>query len=212
MPVEEFLQRQADFELLVVDVLNTHLEPDDDDFEKSLKLFDYISVNYTYQYEFIEQKHDCAIYLAILERTGQCVELAAVYSYFLLQAGVEAIAVGGHAPTMDHEWTYLMINGKGYYSDPTWALRSETGTIELDLYYFLMSADRRAESGFQVDDLTAPLLPKYWLNRSSIKLDVSEETLCFPSGSFLQSLDEANKTVHYTCNGENLELQYALAQ
>ena len=46
MPVEEFVQRQADFEVLITDILNSTLEPDDNDFEKALKLYLYIGNNY----------------------------------------------------------------------------------------------------------------------------------------------------------------------
>ncbi len=120
---------------------------------------------------------------------------------------MEALSVGGHAPDMDHEWTYLVIDGKGYYSDPTWALKSPDEP--LGLHYFLMSAELRAESGFDMEELTVSLLPRYWMKYSSVEFTADDEEYCFPPGSFLISLDEENKIVHYELWGDELELRYA---
>ena len=206
MPAEEYVERQAKFETLIEDILNTCLEPDDDEFEKSLKLFDYMTANFVYEYDFVEQKTDWYVYCALMIGRGQCIDLSGVYAYLLLQSGVEAVSVGGYGPGMDHEWTYLIIGGKGYYSDPTWALRSEGDP--LGLYYFLMSKERRANDGFEMDDLTAGLLPRFWLEQSNLKLLSAEDGDCFPSGSFFVSMDEEKKIVHYQCSNEEAEYGY----
>ena len=207
MPIDEYLERQAQFEAMITDLLNTCLDPDDDDFEKSLKLFDYISVHYSYQYDFIEDMPDGANYNTMMTGAGQCIDLAGVYTYLLLQAGVEAVQVGCSNEEAAHEWVYLVIDGKGYHSDVTWSLRA--AEEDLPLYYFLMTGARRAETGCAVDDLTAPLLPYYWLSRSSLVLTSEDDSLSFPSGSFLVSIDEENKTVRYLCFGKEDELNYA---
>ena len=209
MPAEEYVERQARFEALVVDVLNTCLEPDDDAFEKCLKLFDYMSANYSYQYDFQAQMSDGANYLAYTTGKGQCIELASVYAYYLLQAGVEALQVGCNNPEMAHAWTYTVIDGRGYHTDPTWSLREPEAGEELGLYYFLMTDERRKDSGCAVDDLTVPLLPRYWANFSAAEFTASDDRYCFPEGSFLMSIDEDGKTVHYTCYGEEYDLCYA---
>ena len=209
MPKDEYVKRQAEFEAIIVDVLNTYLDSDDNDFEKCLKLYDYMESNYEYDYDFIEEMPDGANYLTIINHKGECIELGSVYAYFLLQAGVEAMQVGGHAPNMDHAWTYLIIDGKGYHSDPTWALRSPEDGDDLALYYFLMTSDRRAESGFVMDDLEAPLLPGYFANRSSVEFTATDDEYCFPSASLFKSIDEENKTVYYICFDEDCELKYA---
>ena len=206
MPIDEYVERQGQFEETVASVLNMYLEPDDDEFEKCLKLYDYMSTCYSYEYDFVENKHDGAGYLTIMNGTGQCIDLAGVYAYFLLQAGVEAMEVGGHAPDMEHAWVYLVIDGNGYYSDSTWGLR--LAGEDLDLYYFLMSGERRAETGFDLDDLTAPLLPRYWAQFSSVEFTAANDKYCFPSGSFFHSIDEDNKIIRYRCNGEEQEFKY----
>jgi len=196
---------------LVVDVLNTYLEPDDDEFEKCLKLYDYMSLNYSYDYDFVEIMPDGANYLTIMTGKGECIELSSVYAYFLLQAGVEALQVGCTNSEIAHAWTYIVIDGQGYHSDPTWALRSTEEGDDLPLYYFMMTGERRAETGCAVDDLTAPLLPRYWASFSSVEFTAEDDEYCFPSGSFLEAIDEESKIVHYSCFGEACELSYAEA-
>ncbi len=206
MTPEDFVQREKDFEAMVEDILNEYLEDDDSEFEIALKLYDYMESNYVYNYDFNEYLDDGFTYYAMMNHTGQCIDLAGVYSFLLTQAGVEAISVGCNNIDMAHEWVYLVIDGKGYYSDPTWSLY-EYGS--LPLYYFLMTEERRVDSGCTVDDLTSPLLPEYWLERSVLRLSASDEDLCFPGGSFLDHIDEADRTVYYSIyDDETLELVY----
>ena len=209
MPIDEYVERQAQFEAVIADVLNDHLEADDNDFEKCLKLYDYLETAYSYDYDFLEEMPDGANYLTIMSGTGECIELGSVYAYFLLQAGVEALQVGCNNTDMAHAWTYLVIDGKGYHSDPTWSLKSETGEYDLYLYYFLMNDERRADSGCAVDDLQVPLLPRYWANLSSAEFEAADDTYGFPDESYLTSLDEENKIVRYRCYGEEYEFNYA---
>lgn len=199
IPVEEYVQRQADFEAMVEDVLNTYLEPDDDDFEKCVKLYDYMETKYTYDYEFsYESMPDGANYSTMISHKGQCIELASVYAYFLLQAGVEAFQVGCCVPDMAHSWTYIIIDGKGYHADPTWSLKENTGDTRLSLYYFMMNDQRRAESGCPVDSLQIPLLPQYFDINSDLEFPANSGDYMFPSGSFLTSMDEQNKILYYS--------------
>lgn len=208
IPIDEFTERQAGFESLVEDVLNTWLEADDDEFEKALKLYDYMESTYDYQYDFLEELPDGANYYTIMTGSGQCVDLGNVYAYFLLEAGVQAVESGCSVPEMAHDWTYIVIDGKGYFSDPTWSLKSTLGSEDLALYYFLMTGDRRADSGCPVDDLTSPLLPRYWVNFSTVRLEATDDSLSFPEGSVLDSIDEDNKLVRYILDDEVYELNY----
>lgn len=210
IPTDEYVERQAKFEAFVENVLNTCLEPDDGDFEKCLKLYDYMESNYSYDYDFAEEMPDGANYLTMMTGKGECIELSGVYAYFLLQAGVEAFGVGCTNDKIAHAWNYLVIDGTGYFSDPTWALKSESGRDELDLYYFLMDGTRRSESGCDVgDDMTAPLLPRYWFSSSNTRISADSDEFCFPSGAALVSLDEGSKTVHYLSEATEYELSYA---
>lgn len=209
IPAGEYAERQAAFEAKVTEVLNDCLEPDDDDYEKCLKLFDYLALHYSYDYDTREDMSDGANYLTIMTGKGKCIQLGSVFAYFLLQAGVEAVQVGCTNDEIAHAWTYIVLDGKGYHSDLTWALRSDDEGDDLSLYYFLMDGQRRADSGCAVDDLTSPLLPRYWANQSAVSFDAEDSSRSFPSGSFLIWIDEEHKTVRYLCDSGVEEFRYA---
>lgn len=207
MPAEEFVRRQADFERLVTEILDAYILPGDDDYMKCIKLFDYISMNYTYAYDYGNQSEDGAVYYTLTNRTGQCDALGSTYAYLLLQAGVQATTVGCQVPEMAHAWTYILLDGKGYHADVTWALR-EAG-LPLSLRYFLMTGERRAASGCPVDDLTCALLPKYWSSRSAAVFSADDSTYSLPEDAFLDSLDEANHSIVYHTDDGTFTFSYA---
>ncbi len=212
VPIAEFTARQAEFEETVTAVLNGCLEPDDDDFEKCLKLYRYIESTYTYE-SIPEGGTDGAQYSAIMEHKGICSHFSGVYAYFLMQVGIDATDIGCFAPDMCHAWTYVVLNGQGYHVDPTWALMSDRQTDKLLLEYFMMTDERRAETGCPVDDLTVDLLPEYWVNRSSLKFPATDDRYYMKDYSELDSLDEQTKTVHYTdMNGDSHELHYGASE
>ena len=72
-----------------------------------------------------------------------------------------------------------------------------------------MTTWRRGEDGFNMEDLTVSLLPRYWVKFSSFELSADYGEYCFPSGSFMTSLDEDDKTVHYTDYDGEHNLSYA---
>lgn len=208
MPVEEFVQRQADFEALITDILRNTLEDDDTDFEKCLKLYLYIAENYDYD-DSMEFDGDAAFYRTFITKKGMCVDFGAVYGYLLLQVGIDALDVGCFEPDMCHAWTYVVLNGKGYHVDTTWALSSCYGMQEVYLDYFLMSDEDRNEDGCLVKDLTMQALPQFYLSNSSIKLSAADETYSFPDFSTFVALDEENKILYYKdMYGEIYEMRY----
>lgn len=208
IPVEEYVKRQADFEESVVDVLNTYLEPDDNEYEKCLKLYDYMESNY--DYENVPETLDCgASYYTFIHRKGVCDELSAVFTYFLMQVGVDALAVGCFDPDMCHSWTYVTISGQGYHIDPTWSLKSQSGTDELDLEYFMMTDEHRINDGCTLDDLTVDLLPEFWVNFSTLRFPADDDRYSIPYHAVLNSIDEEKKIVYYTdMYGVSSELHY----
>ena len=198
MPVEEFVKRQADFESLITDILNSTLESDDTDFEKALKLYLYIADNYDYDYDEDHTTGECAFYRTFMEKKGICVDFGSVYGYLLLQVGVDALDIGCFEPDMCHAWTYVVIDGKGYHCDTTWALHSCYPGVEgIYLDYFMMSDEDRNLDGCLVRELTMQALPQFNLCNSSIKLVCDDETYSFPDFSTFVSLDEVNKVLIY---------------
>ena len=194
MPMEDFLKRQADFEALIVDILNSTVEKDDTDYEKALKLYLYIANNYKYTTEVDENEN--YVYKAFTKKTGMCVNFAAIYAYLLLQVGVDAVNVGIYEEDMCHAWTIVTINGKSYHVDTTWALKSdENPYISLD--YFLMSDEERINEGCLVRNLSVSVFPEEWANETSVSFAANDTSyLLRPYCRFI-SLDEEQKIVHY---------------
>ena len=94
MPVEDFLKRESDFEVLITDILNSTIEKDDTEYERALKLYLYVAKNYVYDTSLIDKMGDDEnfVYACFMEKRGQCVNFASVYAYLLLQAdGVDGI-------------------------------------------------------------------------------------------------------------------------
>lgn len=208
IPAEEYTVRQAAFEETITDILNSWLEPDDDDFEKCLKLYDYMESNYSYE-EFPEESGEGAHYYTIMHQNGTCTQLGGVYAYLLMQVGVDAMEVGCFEPDMCHAWTYVVLDGQGYHIDPTWALKSDRHTDRLWLEYFMMTDEHRIQDGCLVDNLTVDLLPVFFVNRSSLTFTATDDRYYMKDYAELDSLDEEHKTVHYTdMYGESYELYY----
>ena len=115
--------------------------------------------------------------------------------------------VGCFDPSISHSWTYIVLDGKGYHADPTWGLKQYTG-VGLNLYYFMMTDERRADSGCPVDDLNAQLLPEYWESRSHIDFSATDDSLSFPIQSYLVELDEENKILYYNDSEGSKSLNY----
>ena len=198
VPSDELVEREAQFEMMVEDILNEWVDNEDNDYEKCLKLYDYMESNYDYQYEDIEtaMNEEGYVYTTLMTHTGRCIDFSGVYAFLLLQAGVEAISVGCF-DGVDHEWVYAIVNGKGYHIDPTWSLKSSRESDALFLDYFMMSDAVRADTGCPVDDLTVQLLPQYWVSSSSITLPATDDSYYLGQYSVLWELDEENDILYY---------------
>ena len=206
VPKEECVKAEKEFEVYIEDIINTYVEKDDTDFEKCLKLYDYIESNYYYG-DLDVSKYDGFFYVCLMEKKGVCADISAAYAYLLMQVGVDALSVGSF-DDLDHAWTYLVIDGQGYHSDPTWALKSYTYMERLDLDYFLMTDEERVESGCAVDDLTVGLYPKFWIKDTAIDITATSERFKPLGGAIFDRLDEENKIIYYWEADEPKEFCY----
>lgn len=196
MPVEDFLKREADFEVLITDIINSTIEKDDSEYERALKLYLYVANNFVYDTALIEKlDDDNYVYACFAEKRGQCVNFAAVYAYLLLQAGVDAVSYGIFEDIC-HAWTYVIINGKGYHVDTTWALKAD-GVDGIYLDYFMMSDKQRIADGCDIHDPTVTLLPEFNVSRTNVKFEATDDHYCIRDYCRFVSLDEEKKIVHY---------------
>jgi len=208
---EEFVKREADFEAQIEEVLNTWLDPDDDEFEKTLKLYNYMESTFKYGEVNPAETNDGADYRSFQIKTGVCDNIASVYAYLLMQAGVEAYNIGTYEDNVCHAWTYVIVKDKSYHVDATWALKSNLNTEDLNLEYFMMSDRHRTDSGCPLNDITVPLVPGFWVNKyEGLDFRTADDKYdIFQSCKFV-SLDEEKKIIHYTdFYGNPGELSYA---
>ena len=209
MPVEDFLKRESDFEVLITDILNSTIEKDDTEYERALKLYLYVAKNYVYDYSLIENlsNDENYVFACFKEKKGQCVNFASVYAYLLLQAGIDAVSYRIYEE-LCHAWTYAVIDGKGYHIDTTWALQAD-GIEGVYLDYFMMSDKERIADGCTLTDPNVTLLPECSVNKTNVKFDAKDGQYCIRDYCKFVSLDEEKKIVHYTdLYGEPKEFCY----
>ena len=197
IPVEDFLKREMDFEVLITNILNSTIEKDDTEYERALKLYLYVANNYVYDTSLVENlTDDNFVYACFMEKRGMCVNFASIYAYLLLQVGVDAVNVGIYEENMCHSWTFVTIKGKSYHVDTTWALRSDD-SHDILLDYFLMSDTERINDGCSVKNLDVSVFPEAWANKTSVSFAAPDYSYNLRSYCRFVSLDEKNKVVHY---------------
>ena len=154
IPKEQFLQKQKAFEDQITGVLNECLGDDYSDFEKILALYEYMTINYTYDYEmydhsseWMDRQGTCR---ALEEKQGICNEIASLYNYLLLQVGIDSEEMGGWSRNPDgvgddaHSWVYVTLDGESYHIDPTYGLTYDRPP----LCYFMMNDEIREERDY----------------------------------------------------------------
>ena len=147
--VKEFLDK-------VKMIITTNLQEGDTEFEKALKLYQYCSLTFVYDYEQVETGKVsgdklCGGYRIIIDELGICQEYAPAYAFLLLQVDVQADVVSGWNDEVSHEWTLVEIENKHYYMDTT----SQSSYLSYPLYFFGLTADTYAKiSEFPVSSHT----------------------------------------------------------
>lgn len=99
-----------------------------DEYSKALTYYEYVIMNTRYDMENIgrvqEVPTDSTIEGVFLNNTAVCSGYAKAYQYLLQRAGMQAMYVVGTATNRNgsekHAWIVQQIDGKYYYSDPTW--------------------------------------------------------------------------------------------
>ena len=197
----EARRRIEEFGRQVEDVLNDVLEPDYSDFEKALALYIYFSDNYVYDYDkgdkILDTYFETSPYNTFITKLGICSEMSKVYSFLLLQAGVEATTMMGY----NHEWSYIKLNGKNYHVDPTWVVSNKNY-----LGYFLMTDDQRNEGGFTKKQYI--IVSNYSQDHSHPSYSANDETFKKLWRMTFTSFDHDTHTVNGWRYGDDGEKYY----
>jgi len=207
-PKDEFIARQKTFEYEIESIIRDNIESDYTDFEKCFALYCYMTNEYTYNYGDIGCGDEGHTYLCLKQKTGICCDLASLYSYLLLQCGVDAMIVqcDGYAY---HTWTYVVLDGEGYHSDPTWGLLSEYDSDYMRLDYFLMDDELRRISGFDMDALELPIMPSmYASDYPELDLTADSNKYFFSEGSVCKNYDLEENIIVYNDTITDVEFNY----
>lgn len=123
----------------------------DDDFEKSLALFDYIVLNTQYDYSAAqnikENPRASTIEGVFLDGKAICSGYAKAYQYLLKLAGIDALYVYGDAAVEDkmqsHAWVLQQIENEFYFTDPTWgdSFEDNAGNFSSHIYFCINQND-----------------------------------------------------------------------
>ena len=111
-----------------VSTIMSKIDSSASEYEKALKIFDYITLNTSYARDEIENIEDnvkiSTIEGVFIDNSAVCLGYAKAYQYLLNAAGIDAITVCGNAQTPDgdsgHAWNAIVIDGEIYLSDATW--------------------------------------------------------------------------------------------
>lgn len=151
IPKEEFLQKEGEFEQDITDILNDCLSDDYCEFEKIIALYEYMTMNYAYDYEMydhtVEWMDKQSPYRCLMEKQGICNEIASLYNYLLLQVGIDSEEIGGatvspyDGSSEAHSWVFITLDGESYHIDPTYGLNE----ARPPLCYFMMTDKLRED-------------------------------------------------------------------
>ena len=175
------------------------------DYEKAKKIYDYIAINVSYDYEHLGDSSymlSHTAYAALIQETAVCQGYASLFYRMAHEAGLSVRIVTGLVDGEAHAWNMVKIGDLYYYVDTTHA--SSSGNMD---DYFLKGsisfADRQLDSDYLSVNFTAEFpMSDFDYSDDSGSVEVSSGELtssiqwCVKS-----STDEEGKTTYY------LELQ-----
>lgn len=175
------------------------------DYEKIKKIYDYIAINVSYDYEHLNDSSymlSHTAYAALIQETAVCQGFASLFYRMAHEAGLSVRIVTGLVDGEAHAWNMVKIGDFYYYVDTTHA--SSSGNRD---DYFLKGsisfADRQLDSDYLSADFTSEFpMSEFDYSDDSGNTEISSGELtssiqwCVKS-----STDEEGKTVYY------LELQ-----
>ena len=205
----KYLERQKAFEEEIVRMINEATRSDHSDFEKLVGIYDYMCKNWVYDFSSLDGQgiDDFSDYACLTKKNGICCEIAGAFSYLLLQCGVQAMPFG---TSCEHDWTYVVIDGKGYHCDATWAVHGDYPDAPLNLQYFMMTEPERLKDLENKDQMEATLIWPWKTGYDLARFKATDETFkIIHSGETFAGLDTERKVLKYTDrSGSVLELSY----
>ena len=145
-PRKTLLQYLKAIETKAVNIINTVITPDMDDYQKEKALHDYI-INHA-RYDELNFRNNTVPaesytpYGILIKGAGVCAGYAYTMKYLCDKAGIDCIVVSGKAEGGDHAWNIVKIGGEYYHVDLTWD--DPAGKDLLRYYYFNLNDEMMA--------------------------------------------------------------------
>ena len=114
-------QEQALDSTVVQMVASLGLNGELNEYEKCLRIFEYLTENVTYDYDSSGLTKFTA-YAALVKHTAVCQGYSVAFYRLALEAGVDARVISSDA--MNHAWNIAGVGGSYYYLDATWDVHS----------------------------------------------------------------------------------------
>ena len=192
IPKEQYLAKVEDFKNMITSILDECIKPDYGDVDKALALYTYFETHYTYDYDAVEDdSKSLSSYRLLTERQGICQEIAPLYAYLMLQAGVDCTTCGSlNSINEAHEWAFATLDGEYYHIDPTWVM-----TDPETLKYFGMTDDKRAEEGGWDMKILNFGLANIFDDRGEFKASSTRFSDVWDSVTY--EVDQDTDTIHY---------------
>lgn len=118
-----------------------------DQYEISKQFYELLATNISYNKDTGSRAH--SVVGAFVDGQGVCETYAKAYQLLLNRYGIRAFTVSGVGKNEPHRWIAVEINGRWYYSDPTWGdfktpgnpdSYPETGYIKANYSYLNLTA------------------------------------------------------------------------
>lgn len=109
---------------LAGDILSEIITDDMTDREKAAAAYDYITENVAYDFRYYSNRDDMPFVStvalgALRDRLAICGGYSHAFEMLLDMCGIENYTVSGVSNDEYHAWNYVVLDGKGYYCDPT---------------------------------------------------------------------------------------------
>ena len=135
---------------LAASLLEDIVSDDDSQLEKIRAVYGYISENVSYDFRYYNDfksmpRTSTVAWGALHDGTAICGGYAHAFKTFLDLLGVESYTVSGVSSGENHSWNYVVLDGEGFYCDPT----ADRGGGEW--HFMLSEADFAASGSYEWD-------------------------------------------------------------
>lgn len=165
---EEIEIYKASLDNVMLEVFN-YIGDASNNYEKALKVYEYIILSCEYDFESAEIKtsgsestmesvESGTVIGALINNTAVCSGYAKAFDYILNYLGIECFSVVGEVDSVGHEWSMLYLAGEYYNVDCTWGDAIVEGVDENYIIYdyFCLTTQMISTTHTESEDILYP--------------------------------------------------------